>query len=252
MAYISYSGYSLLRDCPFSYYKRYIVKERVLQDKRPAFEGISMQKLFEEFYIAKKHLVEEDDALVWLNEKIIGVFETVQKEEGIVLNLNETSEEVANISRKFIEVFWKLLDHVGLLKASVKCEYAFKFAYPEGLIGGRLDFYDPTLPIVIDAKGIQKRNIRYLDADQLRFYALNTWKETGFIPKTAFLLYCVGDIRWLQLKEENLVAFESRVRATLSSLRKKDVMHYLPKKGKACRFCPYDCPIGGNLKWVKV
>jgi len=292
--YLSYSGFKQLYTCGFAYWCGYIanMKALIVDDRLGSLYGSIVGTLFEEFY--RNKLWREPQTQKALMERVEPLTdEVIQRETstkkgrpgGVLLWKGEgpgqnpkgmyaSREELVADIRDAVPRGLRIIRHFRLLGRRAEAETKLDRQMDNGdTWAGRSDFIIERAPphndlIIVDGKGSKHRD-RYVDPQQLQWYALLYWMKFHKIPdKLAFLFWRYEPheaMDWIETSEEELKELAELIRDTMEGAKSgqkrllpnappeaaRDV--FKPKANEQnCRFCEFGtkevCPKGFAVK----
>ena len=291
--YLSYSGYSKYDSCGFAYWNEYINKTKIegVDDRLGSLYGSIVGLIMEHFYRDRLWKAEKpqqalQDLVVPLMEKTIKRETSPWKERaGGVLLWKGTGEgknpkalyadeaELEADIRDTIPRALRSVRHHKLLGPRTDAEYKLDFTQDGDIIAGRADFLIQRVSplsdlLIIDGKGSRHR-AKYVDPEQLRWYAMLLWLHTKKLPdKLAFLFWKFEPLQsmdWIDVSEYEVEELHEKVRDYFRDIEKKTRLLVVgaPPAGARnvftpspnednCRFCPYAtqelCPKGAQVQ----
>lgn len=281
--YLSYSGFKYLRDCQFRYLLAYVLKPDTAKDDNcvNTLYGSIVGSLFEDFY--EQELWRSRDpkprklVMDLVDKTVQRVIDEEEGEPGRFISFDPEQGSTQYTSREELEA--DVRDSVGrgldsikhhrLIGPVARAEIKLDSEVDGHKLGGRVDFLiRRTKPhrdkIILDGKGSKKHTLKYLDWDQLRWYAMLHRERFGKLPdKVGYLLWRftpVDSLLWLEFDEATIDEFKAQVLATVvatDALLKKvegqpadeAIKTFKPRPSQQnCRFCTYAvedlCPRG--------
>lgn len=290
--YLSFSGYKKKRDCGFAYWNEYINKTRTGEpdDRLGSIYGSVVGRLFEEFYKDKLWRMGNPQETL-MNRVEATVNEIIRRETtpwkdkpgGVLLWKGEgpgqnpqgmytDREELIADVRDTIPRGFRIIRQHRLVGPRTDAEFKLDYVTEnKDILGGRADFIIDRVPpqsdtVIVDGKGSRHRG-KYVDPQQLQWYAMLFWKHTGKLPdKLAFLFWRYGPdecMDWLDVVEDDVAELYETANDTIKGIQTSEKMLlpgsspevargvFLPKANdKNCRFCPYAslCPPGQKIQ----
>jgi len=240
--YLSYSGYNIYTTCPSRYRRQYIDREKAPDNKARNVFGMGIGTMLEYFYNEK--LFKKPEAASILASRV----------EKVILDI-EADNEVNwsnpwNLTRADVKL--EILEHIPRMIAIIK-QHKLIGAYAESEVklhgwsgewqlGSRADliFTQGGQVVIIDGKG-SKWGDRYVDPDQLYFYALLYYQEHEVLPvRLGWLLFRFeGDdsVSWVDPQPRNIKLLRDKLVKVLARIDGEDFE--ATPSSNACRFCPY-------------
>jgi hypothetical protein len=281
--YLSYSGWSKLEACAFAYWNEYENRTKVdaPDDRLGSVYGSVVGLLMEDFYILKIWKAEKPQQA--LLERVRPTIDKVIKKEttpwkdrpaGVLMwkgskegqnpkALYTNIEELEADVRDTIPRAFRSVRHHKLLGPRTDAEYKLDYVKGDDIIAGRADFIIKRVAphsdlLIIDGKGSRHR-AKYVDPDQLRWYAMLFWLHTKTLPdQLAFLFWRFEPLQsmdWISISEFEVEELYERVQESFQSLQTKRKLLvvnaapagarnvYTPNPNEDnCRFCPYATP----------
>lgn len=256
--YISYSGRRTYLICPSRYEKRY-KEERFKKAKaEDALFGQSIGLVFEWFY----------SRALWRSESPKKAIENILdealasgcKEYDFDPNsdprfFKETKDEVLYYSIKGLEVIRKhrLLSPNSTAEDKLNVDYDDK---PTGLklrLGGRADFihrFSPTDIWILDGKGSKWRD-KYMDSDQLIWYALLHYLKFGVAPTRLgyiFWKFPEDPIKWVEYDSNSL---REMAHSTARVVKSMKLNVFNTKPSKECKLCDFKDECDDGKKYLE-
>jgi hypothetical protein len=292
--YLSYSGFKQYISCGFSYWCGYIgkIQSPALDNRVGSLYGSIVGTLFEELYKDRLWLNPQPQAA--LMDRVEPVTENILRQEtsprkgrpgGVVLwkgegsgqdpkAMYESKEELLADVRDTVPRGLRIIRHHRLLgpraEAETKLDVVMK---NEDVWAGRSDFIIQRAKphddlVIVDGKGSRHRD-RYVDPQQLQWYAMLYWLKFDAVPdKLAFLFWRFEPdqaLDWIDTSEADLVEMAKLVKETFEDIKslekrllpnappKQALEIFKPKPNEAnCRFCEFGtkdiCPKGLAVK----
>jgi len=206
--YLSYTGRKTYLTCPRKYWYRYVKKQEVPEDPRKAMFGLAMGKVFEWFYNRRFWL--EPDPVRKCLEASDTAIDDVCDERRFDWKLHQNFlGELRRDVRKFIPHAVESIRAHKLLTACSRSEVDLSVYYArDGVkmrLGGRADFIHGPKPLwIVDGKGSVHRE-KYVDSEQLIWYALLHYIKHHVAPdRLGFLHYRFPDdpMQWIVYDEQ--------------------------------------------------
>lgn len=249
--YLSYSGRKTYLTCPKQYMFRYIENKQGTKDPKGSIFGSAIGKVFEWFY-NKKYWAEKDPVATCLAAADVALEETCDR-EGVSISLNrDFVSEVIRDMRKFIPPTVKIIRDHKLLSVNSRAEANLTVDYTSAAkgitvrIGGRADFiHGPTPLTIVDGKGSSHRG-KYVDSEQLVWYATQHYLKYHVAPeRLGFLYYKFPEdpVQWIMYDEDSIRANLSK---TLEVSQKILAAEFEATPSGECHRCGYrfSCPEG--------
>ena len=212
--YLSYSGRKTYLSCPQKYYFRYVKKQEAVDDPRKALFGMAMGKLFEWFYNKKLWAIKnpEEECLRASDQAIDDVCDEKRFDRSLH---RDFMADLHRDVREFIPSTIKAIREHKLLNVSSRSEVDLTVDYSSkkhGMtlrIGGRSDFVHGPKPVwIVDGKGSVHRE-KYVDSEQLIWYALQHYLKYHVAPeRLGFLHYRFpkDPVQWIAYDEQAMRA----------------------------------------------
>lgn len=260
---LSFSNYKIFKECPEHY--------RFLSSKTPspqvdnkvnALFGSIIGTVFEQFYAWEmwKHKDPVSAVLALVPPTAESVLKSYDRPGKSKLDFSDPSanykspEDVVRDVSKFCVSSVDTILKNDLVGDGATAEEVLDVLYPplDVFLVGRADFVIPSKThglLILDGKG-SRHHDKYLDVDQLYWYAAQHYLKVGVFPdKIGFLNWRYkGDkaISWVPLTLGTLIEFFARLEDVVGQIKKAS---FPTKPGNACRFCPFLslCPDGTSL-----
>lgn len=291
--YLSYSGYAKYDSCAFAYWNDYInkTKTEALDDRLGSLYGSIVGLIMEAFYRDRLWKAEKpqqalQDLVTPLTEKTIKRETTPWKDRpgGVLLwkgskegqnpkALYANREDLEADIRDTIPRALRSIRHHKLLGPRTDAEFKLDYVKDGDIIAGRADFVIKRVAplsdlIIIDGKGSRHR-AKYVDPEQLRWYAMLYWLHTKQLPdKLAFLFWKFEPLQsmdWIDVSEYEVEELYEKIQGYFRDIEKKTkllVVNAAPAGARNvftpspnednCRFCPYAtpelCPKGAQVQ----
>ena len=210
--YLSYTGRKAYLSCPCKYWFRYIKKQDVPDDPRKAMFGLVMGMVFEWFY-NKKLWSLPDPEVECLKMADVAIEDVCDMKRFDRATYPDFIPELRSEVRKFIPSAvssireHKLLGLNSRSEVDLTVEHASKRHGLKLKIGGRADFIHGPKPImIIDGKGSLHRE-KYVDSEQLIWYAVQHYLKYHIAPdKLGFLHYRFPQdpVQWILYDEQSM------------------------------------------------
>ncbi len=262
MIHLAYSELRDYRKCPRLFQKKHVEQRQEEDDPKRAFVGNVLGRLVERFYLDRFWVA--PDTIDWTMTRAA---ERLMRETTDADKIVWTADEKAEVTHKILEaipVIIATIKQEKLLSREVETETETELHYTDIVPGdtvvihGRIDYRihrKPTLTI-LDGKGGGTFG-KFTDRNQLRQYALATWKSAPYrrIPdRVGFWWFRHGKIVWMKVSEKSLTKFEGEMKETA---KKAIAGPYEPTPGQWCHGCSFrmECPEGrahGMTKGSKV
>lgn len=210
--YLSYTGRKTYLTCPLRYWFRYVKKQEVPEDPRKTLFGLAMGKIFEWFY--NKQLWAHPDPETKCLEVSDSAIDLVLDGKKFDSSAHPAfMGELRRDVRKFVPHAVRSIRNHKLLTPSSRSEVDLTVnSSKDGLtlrLGGRADFVHGPRPVwIIDGKGSAHRE-RFLDSEQLVWYALLHYLKHHVAPlRVGFLHYRFPDdpVQWVLYGESDMRA----------------------------------------------
>jgi CRISPR/Cas system-associated exonuclease Cas4 (RecB family) len=208
--YLSYTGRKTYITCPQKYWFKYIRKHKVTDDPRKAIFGLVMGKIFEWFY-NKKFWTSQNPERKCLESSDLAIDIVLDEKQFNRSSHPDFIRDLRRDIRKFVPLAVKSIRGHKLLTKSSRSEVDLTIDYlKDGMsirMGGRADFIHGPKPVwIIDGKGSVHRE-KFLDSEQLIWYALLHYFKYHVTPtRLGFLHYRFPDdpIQWIMYDEQAL------------------------------------------------
>jgi hypothetical protein len=246
--YISYSGFSTERKCPYSYWNKYVVKTTQVEPENGinALYGSSIGTLFEAFYrdrlwrdpkcaarlqdLAESHLdaaiddtTKKGRVIDWLDEKA-----NYHSKSEILKDLYET-----------IPTGLQTIRQNRLVGPRMEPELKLDHKFGSYIMGGRSDFVIQRVPpyndlVILDGKGSKHRD-KYVDGQplkkgekaegvQLKWYAVLYRARRRVIPdKLGYIFWRFSGelaLEWIPFSEKDLDNLQAEVLSVIARIDK--------------------------------
>lgn len=193
---ISYSARKLYNNCPKSYEFRYIRKEKGQPDPKNYMFGTIIGRVFEIFYRDRVWL--QPDPIRYLSAKYSDIILEVYNQENYLKGTNPSYElNLRQDLEKFVPLGIETIRKHRLIKNrnEVELDLTIQVGSDDNRtrMVGRADFvlYDsPESFYILDGKASKHRE-KYVDSDQLIWYAVSHYIKYGVAPKQ------IGFVFWL-------------------------------------------------------
>lgn len=186
----SYSKFSTYESCTEKYYRKYVLKERPVENQRKYLEGSVLQTLFEEYVNTSVYTKEDKDWLLTNLDRHIDHFFDERK-GNVHLKKDEDRAKIKVKIEKYISNtydFFRYKGYKDLLLAS-EVDFSPGIRLNDSIsIRGSIDFLirakDGKSYDVMDLKTTASK--KYINKDQILFYALMVYLHFGTPPKEAY------------------------------------------------------------------
>jgi CRISPR/Cas system-associated exonuclease Cas4 (RecB family) len=251
---ISYHSFTLLRQCRHRYYLQKVALKEPSQPKdyRNAIYGIITQRLFEKFYVEEWFRAGQG-AVQKLFDELPGVIREQLEANPCIWEHRSEVEVLERDCQAAIPIFIQTVKKERLIGESNEAEKEIFFNLtPMFTLSGRVDFLikRKNLKVLLDGKGT-KYGDKYLDRDQLVFYALIMFLQgLKVADKHGFWFWRTGEILWQDITHDALENLLDRIKESLFFVQKGNFE--ATPSSKACKFCPYrgiDCEV--YTEWHK-
>lgn len=279
--YLSYSAYKLYRTCPRAYYHRYLAKtvmpER--ENKVNSLYGTVVGLLFERFYADR----------IWQRTGIEGILtgmaettldQAIAREEksGAVDFADPKSNYKSRAAllddvKQSVPRGLAIIRHHRLIGRDAQAEVKLDIDIGPHRVGGRADFIMTRVGpgsdlVILDGKGSKWRE-KYVDATQLRWYALLYQKHHGRLPDRLGFVFWRSEpddaMDWVDINPEEIVALERDILAAMTNMEREwAAIESTPERERlpllmehfpavpdrfGCKLCSYApvCPEGRSL-----
>lgn len=222
LMYLSYTGRKTYLSCPYKYWFRYVKKQEAMDDPRKALFGMAMGKVFEWFY-NKKFWADSNPENKCLEAADLAIDDVCDEKRFDTSINHEFVAELRGDLRKLIPSIVKTIREHRLLNSGSRSEVDLTVVHTSkqhGLtlkIGGRSDFVHGPIPVwIVDGKGSVHRE-KYVDAEQLIWYAVQHYLKYHVAPdRLGFLHYRFPDdpIQWIVYDEK---AMRSNLKKTFDT-----------------------------------
>ena len=238
---LSWSGYRLYKDCPYAYEFRYVKKKKVPYNSYNSIGGKTVQKVFELFYNDEIWRRGADTHKVLL-DILKRQYRRMVSRNWVNWDAPEsklTSEELYESLIPVIGSTLKLIKDEKLIGRYAKSEVKLQAWLDKTLIHGITDFVirRDNSHILLDGKLTVHRD-KYLKRDQLVWYAMLFYlQHQVMIEKIGWLYYTYGEIKWVEITEQDLTRLHGEVAAAIKSIKQRK---FEPTpSADACRFCDF-------------
>jgi len=274
--YLSYSGFSVFRQCARAYYYRYIGKPKLPEpgNRVHMLYGDVVGKLFEKYY--EDRIWTKRNAALHMLDLVRPVLNKVVVQEirrGGVFDWNEPGlkpgsrsiEEVEQEVRETIPRGIRGIKAHRLMGVEAHAEVVLNTSVRGHTLAGRADFIIRRIKphndlVLLDGKGSRWRD-RYTDERQLRWYAMLYQMKKGVVPDRLAFLYwrfepkeCLDwvDATQKQLDDLKNAALEAigKIEGAKRKLRGSEPgVCFLASPGSNCRLCDFQavCPEGTRV-----
>jgi CRISPR/Cas system-associated exonuclease Cas4 (RecB family) len=248
---MSYSSYKLYNECPKRYRLRKVdkIEPPVKDSKHNAVVGSVVQRVFEDFYNLElwRKGSETSQTLLDLVPKYFYEFLDKEYVDFSDVRCNFTREECLEKCEVMVpKVLQGIKDH-GLLGPYAQSEIKLRAHLMKNFfLFGYVDFIirksDGTV-LLIDGKASKHRE-KYVDPDQLLFYALAFEIRHGSFPdKVGFFFFHFADdpeqaFDWIELSEERMAEMRVKLVDTFTNIQRK--YFRATPSGKACKYCEFE------------
>jgi len=263
--YLSYSGFTVYKNCPRAYYYRYI--QKLIPSKSNCVHmlyGDVVGKIFEQFYVDE--MWKADLILMRLMDLVRPVMTRVtvrETEKGGFFDWNEPNlkpgsrslDEVEQEIRETIPRGLRSIKYHRLGGIDAEAEVVLDEKVKGHIIGGRADFIMRRVRphgdlVIVDGKGSRWRD-KYTDSRQLRWYAMLYWLRHGVIPDQLGFLYWRFEpeesMDWSGVTKSQLEALLNAILETIQEIEsaKKELRKGKPNAifwanpGSSCSLCGY-------------
>lgn len=211
--YLSYSGRKTYKSCPKQYYFRYIKKDPSPFDVRTTMFGSAIGKIFEWFYTdmywAKPNptefaLSKIKDAieLTYAKEGYVKGTDPIY-ESGLYSDMNTYVPEGIEIIKKH-----KFLTPESRVEEDLTISYSLPGSSLTLKLGGRADFIHGKKDDlwIVDGKA-SKHRAKYVDSDQLIWYAAQHYLKYGVAPhQLGFVFWCFpkNPVSWIEYDSDTV------------------------------------------------
>lgn len=193
--YLSYTGRKTFLTCPMKYWFRYVKKADVPEDPRKMMFGLVMGKVFEWFY-NKKFWADSDPEAQCMKASDLAIDDVCDMKRFDRSSHPDFMSDLRSDVRKFVPATIQTIRSHKLLNTHSRSEVDLTVDYrsqKHGIslrIGGRADFIHGPKPIwIIDGKGSVHRE-KYVDSEQLIWYATQHYLKYHVAPdRLGFLHY---------------------------------------------------------------
>lgn len=256
--YLSYTGYKTMRDCPESYYRKYVLRQAPpAEDQRNFLKGNALHHMMEAYLDKKENNPQwlRDAALTYWEREI----ESVKKSKSQFIEWKNKNDEQEN-RELFVEWANNLADifiDKKLVPANMHSEFKADSKATAGGIcfkmAGRIDILMESKSgeyVILDLKASASKTIK--DLDQLVWYCYLAELHLG--KPVRYAGYIMPAFKELDLREIPQVAKDSlmeRVGQALQDIR-DEKFDARPENTK-CWFCPvkFACSAHGGAVNMK-
>jgi hypothetical protein len=270
VAYISYTGWKTLDECPRHYGHKYVFRTPLAEpdNKVNSLYGSGIGAVFELFYNDRvwkreepaEHLLEMVEPLT---KKV--VLDTVKKEGEGSIRWKDPKANYKSFDSLILDIKKAVPFGVETIRANtlVGLEAGAEVKLDQTIsgytLGGRADFVVRRARhhdlVILDGKGSKYRD-QYVDRRQLLWYAMLWKRKNGFVPdRLGFVFWRFEPAKaldWIDFTPDELPELEDAALTSLSEAEAKKgsvgVAGFEARPGKACKFCPYRfaCPEGAE------
>lgn len=247
---LSYSSFKLYNECPKHYRLRKIdkVDPPVPDSKHNAIVGSVVGRVYEDFYNLEiwRKGAKTSEALLELVPKYFYEYLDAEYVDWDSVKNPYTRQDILDKCEEMVpKVLTGIKEH-GLLGPYARSEVKLRAHLTKNFfMFGRADFLirksDGTI-LLLDGKASKHRE-KYVDPDQLYFYALAFKIVHGRLPDRVGFFYLdfadQGDVAmdWLEITPEELAAFKTKVLDTFTAIQRKHFQ--ATPSSTACRYCEY-------------
>ena len=241
---LSRKGYSVYRECPFAYHRQYVLHEKPAQPENMvnAVLGNVLGRIMEMFY--NEELYRRPDALSVLLARVPEVFDLEEAKARHVswTDARESRAEVLRLSLTLTPEMIRSIQHHRLIGAYARSEVQLGGWIDNWEVNGRADliFTRGDRVSIIDGKSSKHRE-KYVDEDQLLFYAYLYFLEHGTLPERLgwFFYRFSGDraLDWIRCDARGVSGLKDRLLAVIAGIEAGN-FSATPSR-EACIFCMY-------------
>ena len=249
--YLSYTGRKTYLTCPRKYWYRYVKKQDAPDDPRKAMFGIAMGKVFEWFY-NKRFWTDPKPEVKCLEAVDKAIDYTCDEKRFDCAANSDFISELRGSMREFIPPAVKTIREHRLLSVESRSEVDLTVNYFSKKhdmtlrIGGRADFVHGPSPLwIVDGKGSVHRE-KYVDSEQLIWYALQHYLKYHVAPdRLGFLHYRFpkDPVQWIVYDEQSMRSNLAKTLDTVALIRGGS---FDAKPSGECHRCEFRilCPDG--------
>lgn len=248
--YLSFSGFSVLGECPKKYWHQYVDKTTLPKPDNciNALYGSTVGTLFEDFY--EKKLWKRPDVEKYMLSEVEPTLDKVIEKERKSNKLVDWADEKANYHsrsdlveeiRAGVPRGLTIIRQNRFLGPVAKAEMKLDHDFGPHRVAGRADFViqrvDPYGDLIIlDGKGSKHRE-KYVKETQLKWYALLYYTKTGKLPdRLGFLFWRFdGDkaVLWVDFTKADIHFLKEEVLGTMTrvekNVRRLEILSQTPK-----------------------